>query len=202
MLNQDEPYVRTGIDGPVVKYIAVVTMFIDHFAYCFAHRLPGAAVTVMRGIGRLAFPAFCLLLVQGFRHTRSVKNYGLRLAAAALLSEIPFDLMIFGKLWEPAGQNVIWTLLLSLGMLYAMDLAAQRGGKMRPYLQAGALAAACAAGWLIKSDYGPEGPALTALLQFLPINIYSGQRPQKGKYFYYIFYPAHMLCLALLRRWI
>ena len=68
-------------------------------------------------LGRLAYPIFAFLLVEGYFHTRSVKGYALRLLALALVSEIPFNLMYGSRLFYPVHQNVIWTLLIGLGCI-------------------------------------------------------------------------------------
>ena len=78
-----------------LKLIAIITMLIDHIA---AVLIPSDTMLwlVMRCIGRLAFPIFVFLLVEGFHHTRDVKKYLLRLGAFALISEVPFDLAFYG----------------------------------------------------------------------------------------------------------
>ena len=92
-----------GISGCTLKMIAIITMFIDHTgAIVLRSLLNDPAFTVdferqafvsslynlSRDIGRLAFPIFCFLIVEGFLHTRNVKRYAERLALFAVISEI------------------------------------------------------------------------------------------------------------------
>ncbi|MBR4731830.1 MAG: hypothetical protein IK081_03585 [Lachnospiraceae bacterium] len=100
---------KTGVTGTTLKIIAIVAMFIDHFAAIFVEHYimsvtpasfssaeaqmawfrenPGVAImeivyVVMRLIGRFGFPLFAFLIVEGFQHTRSVKNMHLTLACS------------------------------------------------------------------------------------------------------------------------
>lgn len=83
---------------------------------------------MMRSIGRIAFPIYAFLLVEGYFHTRNWRRYGVRLGLFALLSEIPFNLMTASRIISPAAQNVFFTLLLGILMMKAMDLAGQWPG--------------------------------------------------------------------------
>lgn len=124
--------IRKGVSSSTLKITAVTAMVIDHAAAVILLRVLLAdgyvnmaqegvlyvAYQVMRGIGRVGFPVFCFLLVEGFQRTRDVRKYALRLAAFALISEIPFDLAVCGQLtWRT--QNVYFTLFLGLFVLCA-----------------------------------------------------------------------------------
>ena len=122
-----------------LKLLALVTMFLDHVGagllkYFLVHTIPeggaawqycDAAYQILRTVGRLSFPIYCYLLLQGFLHTRSVARYALRLFLFALLSEAPFDLLFYGKM-TMAHQNVFWTLLAGLLTMAAVRQCRER----------------------------------------------------------------------------
>lgn len=123
---------KKGISGSTIKIIAVIAMLIDHTAAVILMRwmVAGGQLpfmnwitdysllyyvnVVMRGIGRLGFPIFCFLLVEGFQRSRNVRKYAMRLGLFALISEIPFDLALTGSWCYMRYQNVYFTLLLGL----------------------------------------------------------------------------------------
>ena len=93
---------KRGISGSTLKIIAIITMLIDHIgavviAPVMIQRSGNLYMeddlygiySLLRTIGRIAFPIFCFLLVEGFVHTRNVKRYAIRLGLFAIISEIP-----------------------------------------------------------------------------------------------------------------
>ena len=68
----------------------------------------------LTAVGRLAFPIFAFMIVEGFNHTSNIKKYMKRLLIFAVLSEIPFNYMMSGGVIGPFHQNVLWTFLISL----------------------------------------------------------------------------------------
>lgn len=65
-----------------------------------------------------AIPIFSFLLVEGFCHTESLKNYFLRVAGLALLTEIPYNFAMSGKLLDTSSRNPVIGLAISMVVLY------------------------------------------------------------------------------------
>lgn len=124
---------KQGISQETLKLIACITMLIDHIGATLVVRYmqsnPGADLemmnvyNIMRIIGRIAFPIYCFLLVEGVHRTRDPKKYGMRLFIGMLLSEIPFDLAFSfrGRMFfDWTSNSVMVTLLLGFLMIEAM----------------------------------------------------------------------------------
>ncbi len=107
--------------------LAMALMLMDHL---WATLLPACAWLTCAG--RLAFPIFAFMAVEGYFYTRSLKKYLLRLLLLAVISEIPFDLMYSGAWLYPVHQNVIWTLLIGLLGIHAME-AGRKSKKLWVY---------------------------------------------------------------------
>lgn len=203
------------LDSFQLKCIAIVSMALDHTgAVLYPSQI------WLRCLGRIAFPIFCFLIVEGFFHTHDVRRYMGRLGVFALISEIPYDLAFRGVPLEYAHQNVFFTLLIGIGMMVLLERNREWPVKAVILLLAMWLAV------LTRSDYNFRGVllifvfyifhesrwlAVTAgglwnflyqgviqkygVLSVLPLALYNGERGRKMKYFFYIFYPAHLLLL-------
>lgn len=118
-------------------------------------------------LGRIAFPIFAFMLVEGFFHTRNLKKYMLRMLGFALISEIPFDLVYGGVPFYWYHQNVMWTLLLGLILMQLIETVRQ---KNRLWLTVLVSIAATAGAYLIgiagKLDYFGVGIVTVLVFYF------------------------------------
>lgn len=108
-----------------IKYIAIISMLLDHIAYMFSkvfynYSWGYALIFVFRTLGRITAPVMCWFLVQGFVHTSSRKNYAIRLLIFTFIAQIPYALFrVDSSLF--AGLSVIYTLLVSFLMLCVLE---------------------------------------------------------------------------------
>lgn len=101
--------------GFVLKIIAILCMLIDHIAAVFnVSVFPSDVYWTMRYIGRIAFPVFCFLIIEGALHTHDMKRYLLRMGIFALISEIPYNLAFDGSIISSGSTNVFFTLFFGL----------------------------------------------------------------------------------------
>lgn len=229
---------KPGISGSTLKLLAIVTMLIDHFGAVvvaraahepgFDHAFWSSLYWPMRSIGRIAFPIFCFLLVEGFIHTSNVKKYLGRMILFALISEIPFDLALTGNFVDFYFQNVFWELAMGIIAMKYLDYVEKKKFKymVQVALRLGIIAFFAFAAELLQLDYGMYGIiSIVALyvfrqkkwsqllvgaisfcweqvapLAFLPIAFYNGKRGRSIKYFFYAFYPAHLLILYMIAK--
>lgn len=220
------------IDNFHIKIIAIILMVIDHTG---AVLFPD--VLILRIIGRLAFPLFAFSISEGYKHTRSVSRYLLRLGICAVVFQIPdwffgihYALNIFATLFFGLAAILSFdklkekSIALSWIAAIAISVIAECSGAdygaygvfyiLVFYLAAGnvlwtvagtvILHAAYAAYELIYS-YMSAGTAffshwlqIYSMLSLPIIALYNNQRGRKMKYFFYLFYPAHLIILYVI----
>lgn len=203
------------LDSFQLKCIAIVSMALDHTgAVLYPSQI------WLRCLGRIAFPIFCFLIVEEFFHTHDVRRYMGRLGVFALISEIPYDLAFRGVPLEYAHQNVFFTLLIGIGMVVLLERNREWPVKAVILLLAMWLAVLIRSDYNFRGVllifvfyifHESRWLAVTAggfwnflyqgviqkygVLSVLPLALYNGERGRKMKYFFYIFYPAHLLLL-------
>lgn len=224
------------VSGSILKLLAVFSMLIDHMAY-FLLKNDGTFLQVlctvgsrevtpyflMRAFGRLAFPIFAFLIVEGFVYTRNRFKYGRNLLLFALMSEIPWNLVHAGT-WHHPGQNVFFTLFLGY-----LGLCCLSYWKEETVKKSIGMLVLLAISFKFRADYGFRGYGFILMLYalrsqlllksvigccmlpgawmpglaFIPICLYDGKRGfiqgPVWKYCFYAFYPAHLLVLYVLR---
>lgn len=208
----------------VLKIIAVVCMFLDHYSAVFdVYYFP------FRYLGRLTMPIMCFLVAQGYRYTKDLKKYIIRMLAFGAVTEVFFNLALFNKVFAPQHQNVLFTFAMGLVAIKLYENA-QKMGKS-PALVVGGIAILAE---LLRVDYGAYGIVMIiifyactqenkfnvkkaamyllclnipyiilpegriqglSMLALLPLYFYNGRQGPKVKYFFYIFYPLHLAAI-------
>lgn len=184
-----------GLSSATLKNIAIITMLIDHMAHVFYRPfiLPILGkdfgyplYLAMRIIGRIAFIIFAYQVGQAIVYTKSRKRYLIALAAFSIISEIPFNLALRGKLLEVTHQNVFITLFLGALCLTLMDRF-----KSKKWVSVLIAFAGIALAEALRTDYGGAGVLLIILLYIFRDNMYFG-----GMYVFGIFVAAMMFSNA------
>lgn len=208
-----------GLSGSALKIIALVSMTMDHIAYYLMEH-GSLMYDLMRTMGRMAFPIFAFLLVEGYGHTRSTRKYALSLLAFALISEISWWLLNHDNT-----HNVFFTLLLGLIVIEGIN----KLGK-KPLLWAVLIITICTIAIFLHVDYEYSGILLICTFHiFKPDKVtkcllatlfmyqygviglwlglavilcYNGQRGfikgQYAKYLCYAYYPLHLIAITLI----
>ena len=198
-----------------LKLFAILFMVIDHVGLVFYPEL-----TFLRQLGRLAFPIFAYQITLGFQLTSNKKKMLQRLLAFAFLSAIPYFLMT-----DSATLNIFFT--LSLGFLAMWVLQERKYIFLLPFILAIPFFVPIDYGiygvlsilffYLLRKNFylqllgfivltflyigsGGNVIQINAVfgVMFVPLLLVLKDRFHIHKYFYYAFYPAHMLLLWLL----
>ena len=166
---------KKGISQEGLKLIACLTMLFDHIGYEIIYpvyasmsvvnaavlpeiRLVYKLYLLCRCIGRIAFPIFAFLLVEGTHNTKNRKKYAFRLAVGAVLAEIPYNLVVSGNISGPK-QSVMTTLLLGFVAVHYMEKCRSLAWKPVALLPFTVLAE------VFRVDYGWAGIVLIALFE-------------------------------------
>ena len=210
-------YSKTTSDA--LKIVGVSSMIIDHIGYVFFPQ-----VAWLRIIGRLAFPIFAAGIVNGYRHTSDWKKYAMRLLIFGLLAQIPFQL-ILGEF----RLNILFSFFFGLLIMYFFEtkkyflivLLVFLSFKV-PIEHEWFGLATIFIFFLLKDKFHILLAYLTlifvyvvaknehayliyfysifgALLVLFPEVLKNLKSPALPKYFFYFFYPAHLIILLVVK---
>ena len=200
----------------VVKYIAMAAMLLNHIAYIF---LPeGILFEIFLNLGYLTAVTMCYFLVEGYQYTHSKKKYLQRLVLFAFLSQIPYSLAFTsGTYIEFHGFSMMTTLVLCFLILLTAEQVKNKPVRILLIVLMKLAFLLCAvlfglvnfAGGLTlfplainlrNSFFSMAGIGLAA---FCILCLYNGQRAKRAqnfsKWFFYLFYPVHLLLLGIIR---
>lgn len=194
----------------------------NHDAFMFT-----GMASVLMLIGSIAVPIFSYLLVVGLEKTSNIRRYILTVLAAAVLTEIPYDWAVSGRLFNWGDQCFLWTVLISLVMITLMKTFSGKSAAA-VIINIMLICGGCIWAIFFKSKFGAGFVLMTAVLYllrerkgvsiffgviisliyisaplgFIPVALYSGERKnldkKASKYGYYAFCPLIALCFAIM----
>ena len=179
-------------------------------------------------IGRLAFPIYAFMIVEGYFNTKNLKKYVLRLLVFAIISEIPFNIAMGSRLFYPIHQNVLWSFLIAIGLIHWNEKVKEKKLWKRILVGATTIIIAYIGGIITFVDFYNAGLLMVltfyffrgqkwwrnfgtiqfitrqgfALFALIPIWLYKGKQgyhSEVWKYIRYGFYPLHLLVLGLIK---
>lgn len=92
----------------MIEIIAIIAMLLDHIGSVF---FPD--IIIFRIIGRLAFPLFAWGIARGYKYTKDLKRYVIRLLLFAVVSQYPYYFLL-----RNGNLNIGFTLLAGLIVLW------------------------------------------------------------------------------------
>lgn len=116
---------KWGLDSCALHIIAMFFMLCDHaWATIFIK------YEILTCIGRIAFPIFAFMIVEGFHYTHDLKKYMTRMLFWAIVTEIPFNYLVAGNYKYLFHQNVLWTFLIALGLMALVEKVKAKGNRI------------------------------------------------------------------------
>lgn len=163
------------LNGNILKFIALITMTIDHIGYILLNDFPP-----FRIIGRIAFPIFAYMIAEGCRYTKNKKKHFLLIFGLGTAFQLVYFLVE-----QSLEQSIFITFSLSILIIYSMQYAVHEKEfykKMTFPLTVGIAYIICQvfpfffSQYAFSVDYGFWGV-------LLPVFIYLGDSPQKKLFF-------------------
>ena len=122
-------------------------------------------------IGRLTFPIYAFMIVEGYFHTKDLKKYVYRLLIFAIISEIPFNLAMGSRIFFPIHQNVLWSFLIAIGLIHLNEKVKEKQVWIRVLVGAATVSIAYIGGIVTFVDYYNAG-----ILMILTFYFFRGKK--------------------------
>lgn len=115
----------------ILKIIAIISILLDNIGKIFVQEQVSIERVILMLLGSIALPMIIFILLEGYHETKDKNNFIKKLAIFAFVSEIPYDLAFQGVILEFGNQNLLFTLLLSILCIRAIDEIGEKyKGKM------------------------------------------------------------------------
>lgn len=205
-----------SLDTNFLKVIGIISMTSDHFGKAFFPDVQSFQI-----IGRLAFPLFAYCITIGCLYTKDFRKYFLRLIIPACVYQLGY---IIGGVIAPDVVYDVW--ILNIFFTLGLGALAIRSIEQRNWI---IFTGIVIIGSFVKVDYGLYGIMLMPLfyllrerrwLAVLIIGLYLVAIPgiqryavfsiglifvktnfnfKINKYFFYIYYPLHLLVIFIIK---
>ena len=115
------------LSAAALKYIAVITMLIDHVAMAMmkASELQQTRA-ILRHVGRTAFPIYCFFIAEGFLRSRNRLRYLGLLLLTGVVSQVLYIYALYPGRPLLYRLNVEFTLAIGLAALIVYDFLAEK----------------------------------------------------------------------------
>lgn len=206
----------------ILKIIGIISMFIDHYDYIIG--LPKSVEV----LGRIAFPIFAFAISEGYKYTKNLKKYMLRIGIFGVLSQIPSWILGYNY-----PLNIFFTLFMGLCLISIL-----KNKLLNDIVKIICMIMIFFITKKINLDYGLYGlftiliftfysenkvkmiinfvilnvinivkpsvfnldfTQIYSLLSLIPIILYNGEKGKSWKYFFYLFYPLHFLVIEAIK---
>lgn len=237
MQKESKLYKIQVLSGAQLKYIAFLSMLIDHTNKALIYPYLNEGIlsyisNLFDILGRIAFPIFAFLLVEGYFKSKNIKKYLLNLVIFAIISEVPFDMFTTRTFFNARFNNVLFSLSLCLITIWIIDSLKDRlQNKPRIIwyvLSVIIIITMCLVSMFASVDYDYHAILIVyffyifhnrpilgitfgyisifkeiwSTIGFLITLTYNGKYGNQSKILNYCFYPLHLLILGLLRMYL
>lgn len=211
-----------------LKLIAIITMTIDHIGAIIYND-----IDIFRIIGRISFPLFAFLLVEGFKNSSNRLKYFLRLIIFAFITQPIYDyvfksntlnilftfslgfilMMIIGfskkiidkynkglesYLYKTVFYSLFYILFLILAIFLNVDYTVLGITTIFIFYLSPNILLSFILYFLSVVLLKTNDIQMYSIISFFFLYLYNGKRGRNLKYFFYLYYPLHLLLLKML----